>query len=197
VKRETAPKEGKDDPSLWLIEQIQAGIEPEENLRRLHERHYRRVVSFFLRKGVSPEESRDLTQEVFLRAFKGIDGFRKGGRFESWLFEIAHNVFSNEVRRRHSEKRKGREASLDTVREDDHSSAAAIDEERLQTLRRALAELPPPMRLCCELRYVRGYSYQEIATLTKISIETVRAHLHQARRRLEDRLADAEDKGEH
>jgi DNA-directed RNA polymerase specialized sigma24 family protein len=40
------------------------------------------------------------------------------------------------------------------------------------------------MRLCCTLRYERGLKYQEIATLMKISIETVKAHLHQARKRL-------------
>jgi RNA polymerase sigma-70 factor, ECF subfamily len=192
-----------DELTRRLIEEIQAGRNVEENFRRLHEPHSRRVLNFFLRKGFSPEESRDLTQDVFLRVFKGIGGFRRESRFERWLFEIVHSVFSNELRRRHAEKRKRRETSLDAGGEDDSSGSGieipsedpsplddSVEKERLQTLREALAELPPQMRHCCELRYVKGFKYQEIATLMKISIETVKAHLHQARKRLMDKLGD-------
>lgn len=197
------PAMSDDDLTLRLIEQIQAGVDVDESFRRLHELRYRRVRNFFLRKGFSPEESRDLTQDVFFRVFKGIGGFRRESRFERWLFEIVHNVLSNEVRRRHAEKREGKETSLDAAKEDDSSGAAveipsqdpsaldeAVEKQRLQVLRQALAGLPPQMRLCCELRYVRGNKYQEIAVLMKISIETVKAHLHQARKRLMDKLAD-------
>lgn len=195
-----------DDLTRRLIEEIQAGRNVEENFRRLHELHSRRVLNFFQRKGFTPEESRDLTQDVFLRVFKGIGGFRRESRFERWLFEIVHSIYSNELRRRHAEKREGKETSLDAGKEDDSSGPGieissqdpspldeSVGKERLQTLRQALAELPPQMRLCCELRYVRGYKYQEIATLMKISIETVKAHLHQARKRLMDKLAGRVD----
>jgi RNA polymerase sigma-70 factor (ECF subfamily) len=192
-----------DDLTRWLIEQIQAGRDVEESFRRLHERHYRRVLKFFLRRGFSPDEGCDLTQDVFLRVFKGIGGFRMESRFEKWLFEIAHNVLSNEVRKRHTEKREGKEISLDARREEDSSGGEieipsqdpsaleeAVEQERLQTLRHGLAGLPPQMRLCCELRFVKDYKYKEIAALMKISIETVKAHLHQARKRLTDKLGD-------
>lgn len=211
MNRETAPKEGEGDPSLWLIEQIQAGIDPEENLRRLHELHYRRVVNFFLRKGFSPEESRDLTQDVFLRVFRGIGGFRRESRFERWLFEIANNVLGNEMRR-------WSDYPADDPREDtktptsgsgepvvqvtdppkgdgDSELDEAVDEERLWTLRQALAELPPRVRLCCELRYVRGYKDKEIATLMKVTTQTVKAYLQQAREHLKMRLTDTGGKG--
>ena len=65
-----------------------------------------------------------------------------------------------------------------------------IKRERSARLRSALQELPPQMRTCCVLRYVRGLKYQEIATVMKISIETVKAHLHQARKRLIEKLGD-------
>jgi RNA polymerase sigma-70 factor (ECF subfamily) len=192
-----------DDPTRWLIEKIQEGVDVDESFRRLHERYFPRVRKYFIYKGFSPEESRDLTQDVFLRVFKGIGGFRRESRFERWLFEIVHNVLSNEVRRRHADKREGKETSLDAAKEDDSSGAAieipsqdpsvldeTVERERLQALRQALAGLPPQMRLCCELRYVKGFKYQEIAVLMKISIETVKAHLHQARKRLMDKLGD-------
>jgi DNA-directed RNA polymerase specialized sigma24 family protein len=46
------------------------------------------------------------------------------------------------------------------------------------------------MRTCCHLRYIEGLKYHEIAAVMKISIETVKAHLHQARKRLMDKVGE-------
>jgi RNA polymerase sigma-70 factor (ECF subfamily) len=63
-----------------------------------------------------------------------------------------------------------------------------IRRQQRSALREALQELPPQMRTCCALRYERGLKYEEIARVMKISIETVKAHLHQGRKRLATRL---------
>jgi len=196
------------DPILVLIEQIQAGIRVEENFEKLHRRFRPRVQSFFARKGYSAEDCRDLTQEVFLRVFKGIDTFRRESRFERWLWEIAAHVYHNDVRRRRTEKRDGLETSLDTPVENDDGSSPApgipasdpspeeqvIQGEQLAAFRAALQELPEQMRRCCLLRYEQGLKYQEIAIVMQISIETVKAHLHQARKRLAARLEAKREK---
>jgi RNA polymerase sigma-70 factor (ECF subfamily) len=195
------------DPSLRLIEQIQAGIDVDENCRRLYELHYRKIINFFRRKRFSPEESRDLTQDVFSRVFQAIAAFRRESRFERWLFEIAANAFRNELRKRGAEKRDAVEVPINVSPEEDGVSAqvvepvsqeqgaldAMIKRERSARLHSALQELPPQMRTCCVLRYERGMKYQEIATVMKISIETVKAHLHQARKRLTEKLGDGEE----
>jgi RNA polymerase sigma-70 factor, ECF subfamily len=191
------------DPSLRLIELIQAGIDVEENSRKLYELHYRKIIGFFRKKGFSPEESRDLTQEVFSRVFQAIDSFRRESRFERWLFEIAANAFRNELRRRKAEKRDAVELSIDVSPEEEGVPGARepasgerdtlevmIEREGHAKLLAAFQELPPQMRTCCLLRYVRGLKYQEIAKVMKISIETVKAHLHQARKRLIEKLGD-------
>ncbi len=196
------------DPSLRLIELIQAGIDVEENSRKLYELHYRKIIGFFRKKGFSHEESRDLTQDVFSRVFQAIDSFRRESRFERWLFEIAANAFRNELRRKGAEKRDAVELSIDVppddegapgarepVSEERDALEAMIEREGRAKLLAALQELPPKMRTCCLLRYVRGLKYQEIAKVMKISIETVKAHLHQARKRLIEKLGDG-GKGE-
>jgi RNA polymerase sigma-70 factor, ECF subfamily len=192
-----------DDHSLLeLIRQIQAGIRVEENFEQLFRRFRPLIHSFFLRKGFSSEESKDLTQEVFFRVFKGIDTFRGDSRFERWLWEIAEHIYLNELRRRKTEKRHGIERSLDATVESDNGSSPALEipspelspeelvlrQQGLTVLRAAFQELPDQMRRCCILRYERGLKYKEIADLMKISIETVKAHLHQARKRLMVRL---------
>src|SRR6185295_11930373 len=116
-----------DDSLLELIRQIQAGIRVEENFEKLFRRFRPLVHSRFLHKGFSVEESKDLTQEVFFRVFKGIDTFRGESRFERWLWEIADNIYLNELRRRKAEKRHAIEQSLDAKAESDDGSSPAME----------------------------------------------------------------------
>lgn len=201
------------DPSRRAVELIQAGIDPEGNFGRLFKLHGRGIHSYFLRRGFSAEEARDLAQEVFLRVSRGIGSFRRESLFKTWLFEIADHVAQNELRRRSTGKRKGKEISLDTGgsgiagrggRDEEGEPACfeppplppkALDEvlkrEQAQRLSRAIEELPPKMRACFQLRYGEDRKYEEIALLMNVSVDTVKAHLHQARQRLRLELSDA------
>ena len=196
-----------DDPSRRLVELIQAGTDVEANFGRLHELHVRRIRNFFLQRGFAKEEADDLTQDVFLRVFRGIASFRLESGFKTWLFEIADHVYQNELRRRGAGKRKGWETSIETGGQDEDGKPAAIepppsepralkdvlDREQAEALSRAIQDLPEQMRTCFLLRYSQGRKYKEIAVIMKISIDTVKAHLFQAKKRLRLELTDPED----
>jgi RNA polymerase sigma-70 factor, ECF subfamily len=185
-----------------LIEAIQAGEKREENARRLWRLVYPRLFSRFRRQGWSPEDSEDLTQESLLGVFKGIEAFRFGSKCETWLLQIAHHAYANFLRSRSTQKRGDRkEESLESLLENDPGRLGdtpvrppdtldrLIEEERLAQIEAVVSAMPEKMRLCFGLRHDHGYKYREIAVLMKISIQTVRAHLHQARERLKDALA--------
>jgi RNA polymerase sigma-70 factor (ECF subfamily) len=74
--------------------------------------------------------------------------------------------------------------------ESDEPFDRALAAERRERLARAMAELPPRMRTCLALRVVQGRSYEEIAAAMGLSVETIKAHLHQARRRLAASLGE-------
>lgn len=194
-----------DDPSQRLVELIQAGIDPEANFARLFKLHHPRIYSFFVRRGFPVEEARDLAQEVFLRVSRGLPKFRLEAQFKTWVFEIADNVAQNELRKRGTGKRKGKEISLDTAGQGEEGEPApfepppqpprALDEvlrrERAEQLGRAIQELPPKMRACVQMRYAQGRKYEEIAVLMNVSVDTVKAHLYQAKQKLKIELSDA------
>ncbi|HWM94502.1 MAG TPA: RNA polymerase sigma factor [Thermoanaerobaculia bacterium] len=202
-----------DDPSRRLVELIQNGIEVEDNRESLFKRHFRRVGSFFLRHGFTPEEARDLTQDVFLRAFRGIGSFRLEARFATWLLEIADHVYQNELRRRGTARRKGQEIPIQIGGQSEEGengdegenrealafepppiSPRAFDDmlgrERAERLNKAIHELPYQMRTCFLLRYQQGRRYDEIAVMMRVSVDTVKAHLHQAKKRLKLELTE-------
>lgn len=164
---------------------------PEDLFRRYH----RPVVSFFMKRGFSSEESRDLAQETFLRVYSKWDSFRGDSSAETWLFQIAANLYKNKLRSLQTQKRDAQEVSMDAEmvelgsRESDPLRTVLI-EERSQRLRVALEDLPPQMRQAVFLRVDGDLKYREIAEVMHVSIETVKAHLYQARQHLRDRLAD-------
>ena len=181
----------------------------EERFRAIF-RHYRpKLLAFFSRRGFNIETCHELSQETFLRVYRSMDTYRREVPWASWIFQIAANVYRNELRQRHAEKRSGREDSLDDYTETDlddlhpaqgaGSSAAkgpldqAMLNERAQALRRALFELPPKMRRVVQMRLFQGREVAEIATLMNISESTVKVHLFQARKRLKQLLADRFD----
>lgn len=164
---------------------------PEE----LFQRYYRPVVSFFMKRGFSCEESRDLAQETFLRVFNKWDSFRGESSVETWLFQIAANLYKNTLRSLQTQKRDAQEVSLDAEVVELKSGEkdplrAILTEEEVRLLREALEDLPPQMRQAVFLRVDGDMKYREIADEMHVSIETVKAHLYQARQHLRDRLAD-------
>jgi RNA polymerase sigma-70 factor (ECF subfamily) len=168
------------------------GEAPEDFFKR----HHRPVVSFFLRKGFSREESRDLAQETFLRVYKNWESFRGASNRVTWLFQIAGNLYKNELRSMSAQKRDREEVSLDAVEAkvmDVESAENVVKmllmEERAKLLREVLGELPPQMQRAVSLR-VGDLKYREIAKEMDVSIETVKAHLYQARQYFRDRLSD-------
>ena len=186
-----------------LIREIQQGRNVEENFQRLFERHYPQILRFFRRKGFDPEECRDLTQETFISVYKGLKDLRQPEQFESWLFAIAHNVWCSQIESRTAQKRSAKLLSLDGGSESGDSLpivarladgsadplTLTLEKEKLEKLREALQHLPKQMRRCAQLRAAHDLSYAEIAALMSISVNTVKAHLHQAQEALRARLS--------
>jgi len=191
-----------DDPELRrAISELQDGVRVEANSRQIFDLCYPWVRRFFRRLGYTLEDSEDLAQETLSRVFSQIDSLRSDSSFKSWLFAVAANLHRNESRRRHREKRAAPEVPLDAPAQDDapvHEPPAreaspaqeAFEKERREALARAVNELPPQMGQVLSLRVGRDLKYREIAAVLQISIETVKAHLFQARQRLRAELGD-------
>lgn len=141
-----------------------------------------------------PDSAADVTQDVFVSAFRAISGFR-GGSFKAWILRIASNACYDYLRR----KQRHPTSSLDSIMDDEEVPYEFADEsagpEEI-TLRRELMEhindallcLPIEQRLVVVLSDVQGFSYEEIAKITNCSLGTVRSRLSRGRARLRDHL---------
>jgi RNA polymerase sigma-70 factor (ECF subfamily) len=182
-----------------ILQDFQQGHDREGSFRALFTLFYPQVHRFFLRKRMPPEDCRDLTQDVFLSVYKGLGAIQDATHFKGWLFTIARNAFVNELTKRHAKKRSGiqvmaKQDSNDTDFDAFPSSASEdalesmLDRERTEKLTEALSMLPQQMRRCVQLRVAEDSTYEEIAAVMGISVNTVKAHLHKARKSLQEKL---------
>lgn len=140
-------------------------------------------------------EAEDLTQETYLRAYRGFDGFR-GGDPRAWLFTILRHAFIDECRRR------GRspivEGDIDEISTERlGASAPSAETEALRRapsehVERAFAALPEDWRMIVLLADVEEFTYQEIARAMDIPVGTVMSRLHRARKRLFDSMRNSQ-----
>ncbi len=154
---------------------------------------YKHKVYWLVRRMIGLEEAEDLTQEVFLRAYRALPGFRPGGTFRTWLYKIARNMCISELRKR---GRRGEQVSLDETGEErvhwllSDSSDGAEEQmhakELSYTIRTLVDELPEHYRTVLTLFYLDQLRYEEIAEVVDMPLGTVKTHLHRARLRLRD-----------
>jgi RNA polymerase sigma-70 factor (ECF subfamily) len=179
------------------VRELRGGIKADENFYWIFSRYHRPVFHFFMKRGMLPDRCEDLTQEVFLRVYRSISGFRGDSTFQTWLFHIVWNLW------RTAQKPHTRMVSLEEMvdledtlsiegkahREEEDPLAYALSEERKALIHREIEKMPGQMRECILLWVDRGLKYREIAELMQISIDTVKSHLNQAKVRLKRRLS--------
>jgi RNA polymerase sigma-70 factor, ECF subfamily len=154
----------------------------DELVRRTHAATY----TLALRLTLNEEDARDVTQEAYLRAFKGLKNYRGDAQFSTWLYRITANCAStflnSRTRHRHEELGEIHEP-VDLSHEADVEMMAGTSELR-DRLDVALAQLPPRLRAVVVLRDVYDLPHEAIAAELGISVSAAKVRLHRARHRL-------------
>lgn len=192
----------KDPHALQVAAAAESPAAAEAAFREIFTTYHPRLLAFFRKRVFTLEEAEDLTQDALLRVYQGRGCFEAAEDFESWLFTLATNVYRNWLRGRMAAKRKGQAGELAEVERrpervvpgapvllPEQPLARFLDDETVRLVGQALQRLPAQMRRAALLRYHGGLQYQEIAEAMGVSIQTVKTHLFQARRRLKGELA--------
>ncbi len=182
--RRESPLAGVDDRGL--IDACLGGRSDAFDL--IVERHQRAVYQVCFRFVRRHEDAADLTQEVFLRAYRGLRRFRGDAALGTWLYRISVNVCLN-----HVASRRAAETSLDDAPQiaaagDDPASSLA-KAERGARVRAAVARLPPKQRATLILRVYQDLSHREIATALGTTVGAVKANFFHALGNLKRLLA--------
>src|SRR5881392_93436 len=159
----------------------------------LYREHSGRVYALCLRlKAGDRIDATELMQDVFIKAWRRLETFRGDCAFSSWLHRLAVNTMLENARS--DRRREARVLSMeDTSLLPGAARSSGVDLR--MDMEAAIASLPKGARLAFVLHDVEGYQHQEIAEQLKISVGTVKAQLHRARRLLRERLEGKREAG--
>lgn len=131
-------------------------------------------------------KAEEMAQEAFLRIYRGLSGWRRRGRFSTWLFAVAHNHYRSALRRHVPEGVELAEAPADLAAGDMRTE---MDTELTsRTVRQAVASLPRKYRDVIVLYYFQDKDLAETARIARLREGTVKARLFRARRLLKSKI---------
>lgn len=164
----------------------------------LAERYARRIYLLAFHYCRNAQDAEDLSQEVWLKAYQALAGFRADSSFYTWLRRITINAFLNNQRRPSQNAFvELLDSDLETVFESRLASPETIYNKVLfESVMSALADLTPTQRLMFLLRHYEGMSYDEIAAAMNCSPGTVKKGVSRAIAKLRVRLDTVQDQDE-
>lgn len=164
---------------------------------RLVLRWEKSIYNLTLRMLQDPEDAAEVTQEVFLSAYRNVRRFRHEARFSTWLYRIAANHCITRLRQRPQ----GVHCSID----DDHSvipieqalpaqrshESEFLREEIRNQVRGALRQLNPDQRIVVELKFFQELTFNDIAAILQLPVSTIKSRLYSGFEVLKGRLGNA------
>jgi RNA polymerase sigma-70 factor (ECF subfamily) len=177
-----------------LIAELRAGSE--EAFAWLIERYHQPIYSLLARTMQDATDAADLTQEVFVKVFRGIGGFHGESSLRTWIYRIALREASNQ--RRWWMRHKMQEVPIDQeignsscgtpvilrdtlVDPGESPYEVAAHEETRRIVEQALRQVPEPYRTTLILRDIEGFIYEEVAEMQGVNLGTVKSRLVRGR----------------
>ncbi len=151
-------------------------------------RTYLDLFTLAVRLTGNEEDARDVVQDAYLRAWRGIGSFRGDAQLSTWLYRITANCASSHLTRRRRLRTEPLVAAYEPaeLRHDAQPAAMAETTLDLERIAAAVDELPPKLRSVVVLRDVYGLPHDAIAEELGISVSAAKVRLHRARKRLRD-----------
>jgi RNA polymerase sigma-70 factor (ECF subfamily) len=183
----TELKSGSEEAFAWLIAQ-----------------YHQPIYSLVARTVQNPGDAADVTQDIFIKVYRGISGFHGDSSLRTWIYRIALHEASNQRRwwSRHCRQEitietqigqtsNGQPILLKDTLPDEHESPFdfAAHEQIRARVEAELREVPEPFRSTVVLRDIEGFTYEEIAEILNVNLGTVKSRLMRGRAHLKNRLA--------
>lgn len=181
-----------------VIEQLKAGSD--EAFAWLIARYQQPLYSLIYRILPNPGDAADITQDVFIKVFRGIGRFNGEASLRTWIYRIALHEALNQ--RRWWSRHRRNEVAIEADADDPHVCLIDTLEDRQESpfdaaahaeiaarVEAALRDVPEPFRTVVVLRDIEGFGYEEIAEILNANLGTVKSRLMRGRAHLRSRLA--------
>jgi RNA polymerase sigma factor (sigma-70 family) len=160
-----------------IMEAVKSGDLQQASL--LFERYHKRIYNFLARMTMDRTVAEDLTQNVFVRMIKYRNSYREGARFQSWIYQVARNIFSDH----YQEIRNRRYGFIDVEKIEGvmaDSDETQMMDEREELLHKSLARLEPEQLELLVLTRFQHMKYEEVAAIMDTTVANIKVRVHRA-----------------
>ena len=186
---------GENQTDLELVKRVQAGDKSAFDVLVL--KYQQKVINLVMRYVHDPHIAMDISQESFIKAYRGLKNFRGDSAFYTWLYRISINTAKNHLV---SRSRRMPDDDIDAQEAEQYEGGGKLREmstpenemmtqEIHSTITTAIEALPDDLRIAITLRELEGLSYEEISDAMDCPIGTVRSRIFRARDSIEKELA--------
>jgi RNA polymerase sigma-70 factor (ECF subfamily) len=191
---------GANQTDLELVRRVQSGDKSAFDVLVI--KYQQKVINLVTRYVHDPHIAMDVSQESFIKAYRGLKNFRGDSAFYTWLYRIAINTAKNHLvtkrRRMPDDDIDAQEAEQyeggEMLRDISTPENELLTEEINDTITAAINALPDDLRIAITLRELEGLSYEEISDAMDCPIGTVRSRIFRARESIEAELAPLIDR---
>ncbi len=185
---------GAKQTDLELVRRVQSGDKAAFDVLVI--KYQQKVINLVTRYVHDPHIAMDVSQESFIKAYRGLKNFRGDSAFYTWLYRISINTAKNHLvsksRRMPDDDIDAQEAEQyeggDKLRDISTPENELLSHEVQQTVQAAIEALPDDLRIAITLRELEGLSYEEISEAMECPIGTVRSRIFRARESIEKEL---------
>jgi RNA polymerase sigma factor (sigma-70 family) len=179
------------DPDIELVLALQNGSE--SSLDELIKRHKEPLYRFVYRYVLNEQDARDIVQESFVRVYFGIQKFKPGAKFITWLYQIAINLCLDHKKSKQAKQSKLTEALPDYSSHKWKASTAnpseeIVSKEVLEVLEQAISELPHELKVALIMVALENRSQKECAEVLGTNPKAIENRVYRARKILEQKL---------
>lgn len=172
-----------------VMEAVKSGDLQQASL--LFDRYNKRLFNFLARMTLERDTAEDLTQTVFLRLIRYRSSYKEGMKFQSWIYQVARNVFSD-----HYQANKNKRSDFVDVEKVSDSmmdnEENAHTEEREELLHRSMAMLNEEQRELLVLTRFQHLKYEEVAAMMETTVANIKVKVHRAIGKLREHYFELE-----
>ena len=174
-----------------LIIEFQASVHKEVPYTILLKRHQQKVYYQIKRMVTNHMDADDIAQQVWIKVWHKLDGFKMESEFTTWIFRIAYNETINFLQK----QQKTGDHNLSDTLIDYEQAASSTDHPKSSQiqigLETAIQQLPEKQRFVFMLRYFEEMNYEKIASITGTTVGGAKANYHQAIKKMEELVKQA------
>jgi RNA polymerase sigma-70 factor (ECF subfamily) len=153
----------------------------------LVEEHGDRIFNLALMRSNDRDLAQDISQETFLRVYKGLAKFRNESELGTWLYRIALNVCHTTLAQEGSRASRNQDLDVDQIELEDNEPSVEtqyMKTNQAEEIRKAIGALPQEQGDAITLYYLKEFQYSEVADIMNIPLNTVKSHLRRAKIKL-------------